>query len=662
MSEGTARGLATVALLKVNYDAGVDHLDLYLPFVLDTLRAIKPGSFTVEELRAEVRERHSLEIPVGPLATLINRARKKGFVSRDQGRFLRNDQAEIDIDLLPQRATIEREHAAIARRFIQFANAQNVDIPDEEHALGLILAFLEANEVAILTAPETSRTLPAVDPPSTNESRLVAAFLSEVFRSDPTLADYIQRMLEGLVIQNALLLTDVDFARRRFRDLEVFFDTGFLFRAVGLGPESDVTAAREALFVLRDTNARLSVFQNTIEEMQRVLAAIQRLIGTSEGIKQLRPTPLVRFLLSRRYQPSHLVQVSSLLERNLRQLGLTARALPRRIPQFVLDEADLSRRLMREDQTEVDSRITHDVDVVAGILTLRAGRVAYSLDDARAVFATTTALVVKNVSKWYTAQGEEGVQPAIHQLGLSNVAWLKRPSAATQLKRHELVALCSAALRPTQKMWKRFTDELRDLKATGELTSDQEIAVLTSRLVDSRLSEVLDEEDVEVDTVRDVVERVRESFVEEGGKRAAEVSAAREQELTANISATRAEAQRHEEAGRVSAERAHRSEEEKRQLELTVVQRAASVVHWVTRIVYWGFGFVVAAGIVLGLPGFKLVAPFWAQIIGAAVIVILALLNFVDLHIGLSVAELRRRAERYLARRLEDWLLGRRSS
>ena len=358
-------------------------------------------------------------------------------------------------------------------------------------------------------------------------------------------------------------MTDVAISSRRFRDLEVFFDTGFLFRAVGLGSEPDVAAAREALVVLHGVNARLAVFQKTIEEMQRVLAAIERLFATPNGIKQLRPTPVVRFLLSRHYQPSQLVQASSLLERNLRQLGLTVRALPRRVPQYVLDEADLSSRLLREDQTEIDSRITHDVDVVAGILTLRAGRTVYTLDDARAVFVTTTALVVKNATKWHRAQGQEGVPPVIHQLGLSNVARLKRPAAATQLKRHELVALCSAALRPTPRMWRRFTDELRTLKEARELTSDEEIAVLTSRLTDFRLSEVQDEDDVDTGTVRDVVERVRDSFVEEAGKRLVQALSTKERELSETIATVKAEAQRHEEAGRAATERAHQSEEDK---------------------------------------------------------------------------------------------------
>ena len=655
MKEGTIHGLTTVALLKVNYDRNVDHLDLYMPFVLDTLNAWPVNEFAAEDLAAQTLARHGLKIPFEAIRTILNRVRKQGHLRRDYGRYFVNPGKPIDVDLRPQREAIDREHIAVARKFIEFAAAHKVDIASAEDALSAILTFLELHEVAILVDTPSDRLTAAAEQQSTRESRTAALFIQGALSSDPPLAGYIQRMLEGLVLKNALLLANINLTKRQFTGLEVFFDTVFLFRVVGLASEPYVEAAREAIAVLRDANAGTSVFDITIDEMRRVLSAVERLIGTTSGVHQLRPTDLVRFLVSRRYRPSDVAEAAALLDRNIRQLGLVVRSVPAHIPRFTLDEVELAKVLMRGDQTDIDARVDHDMKAVAGVLTFRRGRVAYSLDNARAVFSTTSGLVVNNITAWYRGQQAHGVSPVIHQAGLSNIAWLKNPgAAATRLKRGELVALCAAALRPTPQIWKRFTDELRRLRDSQVLTSDEEVAVLTSRLTDMRLAEIGDLEDLDSDTVADIVERVREGFATE----AEQVSHAREEELKSRLAAAESTARDYESAGRSADEMAQKSEEARRQLELRVIGKVDSIARGVGISCHAALAIAIGAGILLGLTGFSIVSSFWAKIAAGAFIVVFTLLNFVDLHLGLSAADLRRKLESYVERTLKAWWLG----
>lgn len=189
MSDGAIRGLATVALLKVNYDAHVDHLDLYTPFVLDTLRAWGGDDFLPEDLAAEIASRQGLEIPVDALRTLLKRTCKKGYLRREYGRFFRNADKPIDVDLVPQREAIERKHRAVATQFIEFARAHRVQVRDEEEALGIILNFLEANEVAILVEPESEHVATVADQHTTRKLRTVALLFVTFFaRTQPSLS------------------------------------------------------------------------------------------------------------------------------------------------------------------------------------------------------------------------------------------------------------------------------------------------------------------------------------------------------------------------------------------------------------------------------------------------------------------------------------------
>lgn len=124
-------------------------------------------------------------------------------------------------------------------------------------------------------------------------------------------------------------------------------------------------------------------------------------------------------------------------------------------------------------------------------------------------------MTVRNTKGWYSDQGGRGVPPIVHYLALSNLAWLKKPALAAGLKLHELVALCSAALRPSNAAWQRFIDQLRALEASEEITSDEITAVIASDLTERLLIEEEIDEDSDATSVTEVIERVKASYKQE---------------------------------------------------------------------------------------------------------------------------------------------------
>src|SRR3990170_7577719 len=240
------RGLATVALLKVNFDAGLDHIQMFVPFVLDVINSRNATEVSLADIKSDLLARHGLDVPINTLETIVTRVTRRGFVRREGGRLLRNLTKPIDVDLISSRKVIEREHSAVARRFRDFAATRGVEVTADEDALALILGFLEQNHVSILLDPSPTNVIVG-ETLSRRETIAVAQFLQEVFRGEPELAGYLQRILEGLVLQNALLLRDISLAGRKFTNLEIFFDTGFLLRALGLTGAEAALAARETL-------------------------------------------------------------------------------------------------------------------------------------------------------------------------------------------------------------------------------------------------------------------------------------------------------------------------------------------------------------------------------------------------------------------------------
>ena len=481
------KGLVTVALLKSNYDAQRDHVEMFQPFLIDSVCSLDRDNFTIDEIQQRFLQRHGLAVPLNALQIMLTRAKRKGLVRREGGQSFRIQNALKDPHLPQVRAGVDREHAAVAAALRQYAAERKRDIQTDEDALSLLLAFLEENQIAfLLDDPGTFELVaPAVLPP--RDALIVARFITDVCLRDPHLANYLSRMLEGFVLQNALLLRDIGSISAKFQDLAVFFDSRFVFAALGLTGAAQQQAALESINLLRATQVRLAILDITVDEMKRVLAAYERNLATQDGIRSLFPGPLTTFFVSHKYTPADIRQATALLEQNIRGLGITIWKKPKHDPKFTLGEADLAKRIARNDDVG-EPRVVHDVDCIAAVLTSRKGRETDRWDNAHFVFATTTGLLVTNASRWYKSEGGKGVPPIIHVLLLTNLAWLKRPAAAAPgLKLHELVAMCTAALRPSKARWDAFLRHLRSLEKSGKITSDEAVAVVANDLTQALL-------------------------------------------------------------------------------------------------------------------------------------------------------------------------------
>jgi hypothetical protein len=531
---GTAtatRGLATVALLKVNFDAGRDHIAMFEPFVTDTLCSMALDGANAEDVHNALRDRHKLTLPLNTLKTLLGRSVKQQLIRREAGRYFRTDKTPSSGDLLDKRAQVEARQQQLAEALIEFAGRYGIEVAEVDEALAMLLAFLEQFHVALaLDATERIRPAAALDPESgegfDRKAVVTARFIYELVVSGSPMAPTVEEMLEGFVLQNALLLKDISSANRRFQKLFVFFDSGMLFRALGLTGHAAEVATLEFIQLLTDTGARLNVFEPTIREMRSILSLYEERLATAQGRESLRPTPLTRHLLTTRQSPSDVRSQSALIERRLTQLGFNIRELPTHEAKFTLDEAGLGKYLAGGSHNDHSPRVVHDVNCVAGILTWRRGKTSESWDTAGAVFVTSSAATIDSVIEWYRQERGEGVPPIVHHLYLSNAAWLKRPASASKLKTLELMAVCAAALRPSRRAWERFLEHLRKLEKSNVLSSDEVTAILANGLTDGILIDAWIDEDSDAETLDEVVERVKESYQR---KSDTEVRAARQE-------------------------------------------------------------------------------------------------------------------------------------
>ena len=460
-------------------------------------------------VQGAVRDSSGLSIPVGIVKTLLQRARKKGLLTRQGGRFLRTPNNDEDPELAARMQGFARAHRDLASRLRQFASTKGEGLPSDDDALAILTRFLDAYHIGLVLGQPI--TIGSSDK-AARLDQIVAAFVASVVEEGGLLRSVLDDIVKGLIVQNALLLRDIPITGRQLKGLTVFIDTGVLLRALGYAGPKEQQAATESLGLIRAAGARLKVFEPTVEEVRSILRIYEERLGSSAGARSLRGTPLTYHFLGIKAAPSYIHQEILLVEKNLGKLGIRTRSFPEHINRFTEAEEALANVLKDPERNEdsYDKRVWHDVHAIAAILTLRAGARANRMANAKYIFASGSTRTVMTATRWYRERYKSRFEPMVHFRSVANAAWFLRPANASDVPLHELVAVCAAVLRPSPEIWSRCIRHLDNFVRSGELSDDESIVVLADGFTHIEPGEFESEADVEASTVREIIDRVLE--------------------------------------------------------------------------------------------------------------------------------------------------------
>lgn len=610
-------GLTTVALLKANYDEGMDYLEMFLPFVLHTICEKIQDVVEIDQVQQQIYDTFEIKIPKRAIKTLLNKAKRAGAVNREGGKFLKNNDYQFDNDINHKRKKIDRQLHSIGTALTEYLNENNFTVESIDEALGILFKFLSIQESELLLDLEYENKPIDSGVLKTKRIRGVAKFVKEKCLKDPNLAEYLNNILIGFVLQNALLLKNIATPSKVFDDLQIYLDSGFIIGLLGLKGEARELANKETLSLLKSTNAHLAVFEPTISEIKRILYTYEKKLGTQRGREDLWQSDITRYVLSEKLTPSDIKQEISLLENKLEfDFGITIYQTPDRVPEYTLDENALAKKLGVENLDNPSKRIMHDIDCVAGILTLRKGDKPRTLDTAKAIFMSGSSTVVHDVREWYEDMNMSGVKPIMHHQILTNIAWLKRPEAGSDIKINELTALCTAALKPKKETWDKFLNHLKKLEESGDLSSDESVAIVASSMIENELVELeITEDEIDSNSVNEVVNRVKDDY-------------------------------------RKQAQKVIEQKDTKIQ---NIQESFEKLSKGCSYILFYFLGFCIALGSVLLLP--NVMEKFGIGILGWVLAILIICLTVYSLIFGFTLNKFRENIESIIGKKLNNWFL-----
>jgi hypothetical protein len=299
----------------------------------------------------------------------------------------------------------------------------------------------------------------------------VAAFIRNLQDTHSGDFEYLETIIKGNMLANAIFLPDPSQAQRKFRKTEIFFDTSFLMYALGHAGEARKAPCTELLELIYEGGGELRFFRHTLNEARGALDACALRIARGETRESYGPS--MEYFLTMGYRASDIELFSISLERDLANMRVKIVDRPSYEREFVIDEPGLTEALKKEIHYRTPQPLVRDVESIAAIMRLRRGLRTIYVEECRAVFVTTNSGLAK-VARDFLADelGHGSVAPAVTDYAMTNLLWLKRALEAPDLPRKRVIADCYAATQPEEHLWKKYLVEIEKLEAAGQVNRE----------------------------------------------------------------------------------------------------------------------------------------------------------------------------------------------
>jgi len=545
------QAIISLAILKVNFDVlGKTYLDNFVPFVAEAIRLSTDEIVSLPALRQQLAAHFGLTIPQKVISAILRRARKQGYVRLENGVFARNldKLAELEFAAIQQR--VVEQHEALVDSLVRFC-AERFDVKlSRDEAEGALLSCMEDYQLLLFDTATQWKVIPSVETPIKSAKFLVASFVQHLQETHAAAFEYLETVVKGHMLANAIFLPDPNQAERNFRNTEVYFDTSFLIFVLGYAGEALRDPCRELLDLLYGKGAQLRCFRHTLDEVRGALDACAYRMARG----QLRDAhgPSIEYFLTRGYTASDIELFCVRLEDDLRALRVRVVDKPPYEHSLVIDEAELERVLDNEVRYSNPQARVRDVDSISAIIRLRRGREFFVIEESRALFVTTNSSLSRAVQFFLRDATPGAVTPCLTDDVLTTLVWLKSPQKAPDLPKKRIIADCYAAIQPSDRLWQLYLAEIDKLEKAGRLTTDDYYLLRHSIEAKAVLMDLTlgNEEAFCEGTVPEILEHVRsrvrtdlvsklESEVEarQEAEKAARSAKAREEEIRARLKA-----------------------------------------------------------------------------------------------------------------------------
>lgn len=507
-----------MAIVRANADANQDYISNFEPFATDCLRNWGTGR-TVEPEALTVAICKAWGVPSLPTAVgkiLLGRAERRKEVIRIGDGLYPNVEKLADVSSLAgQKQEMLAGMNALALAVVGYANdVHGLDWSTSDAADALERLAEEFG--AELAIAKQKGGLVQTDLGDDEVLGVVYGFARGAIESDPANFKYLEDLVQGSMLVNAMYFPDVGHVSSKLKQLRVYLDTTPILRALDLAADPVAAATHEMLSLLRDEcKVRMFVFPHTLTEIEGVLerlaGALRR--GTASTAMQEasgRNREVIDVLVRRGTTAGEIEALNAELEARLLELGICPVEAPSHPERGHVDEERLDAILDEVVGYRSKGAREKDLKSLAAVDRLRGKTHPRDLSKANAIFVTANAGLARASRKFFDEEQRSAPVPqAMHEMAFTAQLWIRAPHPRPDLPGKLLIADCYAALNPTPELWERWVRHIIKLQERGEVAAEQVQNLIYHQLAKSTLFEVTqgNPDAIGDDTVADVLNR-----------------------------------------------------------------------------------------------------------------------------------------------------------
>lgn len=533
----TNSSIASYAIIQVNWEQPNrrDYLDNFVLIVAEAIRQLPHDPITLVDVQSQIRNAFGFNLPQNTIKSLLNRVKRRGYIEESYDTYKRNDRALANLNFREIQQQVLQAHEALIEGLAGFAlGSYDVTWLPEQAEVALDL-YLQENQVRLLSDPFTSNPNEAAGSPASSQKEqfVVAKYIQHLQETQSSKLEYLERVIKGNLLANAVFLTDPSTYQRKFRDTTVFFDAPLVVYALGYTGEPRKWPVIELIDLLKAHGAHLAIFRHSYEEIIGILAACAERVRQ----KQFRDSygPSIEYFISKGYSETDVMMFIEKLDSNLVKLGLTVSDKPPyKEHAHVIDEAAFSKYLRGQVGYQKDLSLERDKDSIAAIVRLRRGETHIAIEECRAIFVTANRHLACCSRQYEGFNYQPGTAPlGITDYELTNLVWLKDPAIAPELPRKRIIADCYAATQPSERLWVKYLEAIDRLERQSKITSDDYFLLRHSIQAKSELMErtLGDETAFAEGTVAEILSSIQERLHAEDVARANAEALAKQEAL-----------------------------------------------------------------------------------------------------------------------------------
>ena len=401
--------------------------------------------------------------------------RKKGYINIYQGAFYRNNKNLDQLNFHTIQQKVIHSYEQLLDGLVQFVRENyNLDW-HQDFANDMLVEYLQQNQVRLLNFLFESQTLEQIEgqPLDIEPKYVIAKFIENLQITRSSKLDFLETVIKGNMLANALFLTEPGSFQRNFVNTVIYLDAPLVIYALGYAGAPREKPIIELIELIRQYHGSIKVFKHSLEEIIGILNACANKIRRNDLDDVYGPS--MEFFIIEGFSETDILMLIQNLIPNLASMGIEVVDKPTYDDYSnVIGEEDFISYIKERIPYKDDTPVERDKDSIAAMHRIRKGQNYFIIEECKALFITlntSLAYCARTYPDFNTTVGS--VPLVMTDYELTNLLWLKNPSICPTLPRRIIIADSYAAVQPSNRLWARYLKSIEKLEEEDKIDKDQ---------------------------------------------------------------------------------------------------------------------------------------------------------------------------------------------